>query len=134
MAAGAGLQAGQSHQYKGACQQDGKPAHHGSPVRGDEEILVEDAGDVVRQNVGRFHARRDRRHLWRAQAISRRSDDDNLVFVFADRNLAGCDIVERVGGKGGAIIAAPIKERAHLQIGVGLDLQFAQTQALAQIH
>src|SRR3981189_1089226 len=73
--------------------------------------------------------RRDRRPLIGADAGGGGADEHDLVGELGGRNLAAVDVVERVDGEHGPVVAVAIEIGVHLELGIGADAQPTKADA-----
>ena len=97
-------------------------------------MLGKNARHFMRQHLHRGHRRRNRRDKLTADTGGGRADQDDLVAVLGEGNLAALHIKERVDRKCGLSLAIAVKEGLHAGRRIGGNFELAELHLLAGAH
>ena len=105
-----------------------------APGRRDEEMLGQDRRHRMRKHQNRWHCGGHRRDGRAAQAGRGRPDQNDFVLIFAHRDLAADDVVERIHRERGTPVAILVEVSVHARKRIGDDAELAQRHRFAGLN
>ena len=123
----------QQHDQVGRDQDKHQELNPDSPGRAHKEMFLQYRRHRVRERQHRRHCGRDRCGRKLRLARCGKSNQDDLVPILVDRDLAGVNIVKRIDLERRSAVAILVEICVHQQGRIGRDLELAEPHALAKL-